>query len=124
MVEEPRPEEAPGEAPPEGGRAAAGGGGPLPPGGGGRAGAGGRIVIAKIGVDAPLTYKPVVPDPNGGTTYPPNPDGADDVAYYDFSAYPGLGGGPGIGGNSVFANPSLKWIKPSLYCKCCISSTV
>ena len=65
--------------------------------------AGDRIVIAKIGVDAPLTYKPVVPDPNGGTTYPPNPDGADDVAYYDFSAYPGLGGGPGIGGNSVFA---------------------
>src|SRR3990170_458030 len=49
-------------------------------------GAGDRIVIAKIGVDAPLTYKPVVPDPNGGTTYPPNPDGADDVAYYDFSA--------------------------------------
>src|SRR3990172_4437180 len=38
-------------------------------------GAGDRIVIAKIGVDAPLTYKPVVPDPNGGTTYPPNPDG-------------------------------------------------
>src|SRR3990172_10772957 len=141
MVEEPRPEEAPGEAPLEGEPAAAGGGGPLAlfggrlpvplvaafgavaivgiilavvvlGGGNGGSqeaelaglatdvptpvatidpnretlspnvnpnlpnlGAGDRIVIAKIGVDAPLTYKPVVPDPNGGTTYPPNPDG-------------------------------------------------
>jgi sortase (surface protein transpeptidase) len=32
----------------------------------------------------------------------PNPDGPDDVAYYDFSAWPGKGGRPGAG-NPVFA---------------------
>ena len=33
----------------------------------------------------------------------PNPNGSDDVAYYNFSAWPGKGGAPGQGGNSVFA---------------------
>ena len=33
----------------------------------------------------------------------PNPDTPDDVAYYDFSAWPGLGGAPGRGGNAVFS---------------------
>lgn len=62
----------------------------------------GRLVIKKIGVDAPLTYKEVVPNPNG-VTIPPNPNGPDDIAYYDFSAFPGLGGGPGKGGNAIYA---------------------
>src|SRR5690349_14192952 len=33
----------------------------------------------------------------------PDPDGSDDVAYYNFSAWPGFGGAPGKGGNAVFA---------------------
>lgn len=59
---------------------------------------GDRIIIGKFGVDASLTYRAVGPDGQM-----PNPDGPDDVAYYDFSAWPGLGGGPGKGGNAVFA---------------------
>ncbi len=57
-----------------------------------------RFVISKFGVDAPLTYRKV-----GKDGQMPNPDGPDDVAYYDFSEWPGLGGGPGKGGNAVFA---------------------
>jgi LPXTG-site transpeptidase (sortase) family protein len=57
-----------------------------------------RIVISKFGIDAPLTLKAV-----GSDGQMPDPETADDVAYYDFSAWPGLGGGPGKGGNSVFA---------------------
>jgi LPXTG-site transpeptidase (sortase) family protein len=33
----------------------------------------------------------------------PNPTGPEDVAYYDFSQWPGLGGVPGAGGNVVLA---------------------
>jgi LPXTG-site transpeptidase (sortase) family protein len=33
----------------------------------------------------------------------PNPDGPEDVAYYDFGQWPGLGGLPGQGGNVVLA---------------------
>jgi len=61
-------------------------------------GSGDRLVIAKFGVNAPLTYKTVASD---GTM--PNPNGADDVAYYNFAGWPGKGGAPGQGGNSVFA---------------------
>jgi LPXTG-site transpeptidase (sortase) family protein len=62
-------------------------------------GAGDRLVISKYGVNAPLTYKTVGPDGQM-----PNPNGADDVAYYNFSGFaPGFGGAPGQGGNSVFA---------------------
>ena len=61
-------------------------------------GPGDRFVISKFGVDAPLTYRKV-----GKDGQMPNPDGPDDVAYYDFSEWPGLGGGPGKGGNAVFA---------------------
>ena len=60
--------------------------------------AGDRFVISKFGVDAPLTYRKVEPD---GVM--PNPDGPDDIAYYDFSAWTGMGGAPGRGGNAVFA---------------------
>ena len=56
-----------------------------------------RIVIPKFGVDAPLSYKTV-----GLDGVMPNPNGPDDVAYYDFSAWPGYGGAPGSG-NTVMA---------------------
>jgi Sortase domain len=61
-------------------------------------GANDRLVISKIGVNAPLTHRRV--PPNGVM---PNPDGADDIAYYDFSGFQRLGGAPGLGGNAVFA---------------------
>lgn len=57
-----------------------------------------RFVISKFGVDAPLTYRKV-----GKDGQMPNPDGPDDIAYYDFSEWPGIGGAPGKGGNGVFA---------------------
>lgn len=58
---------------------------------------GARFVIPGISVDAPLTYRAVGPD---GVM--PNPEGPDDIAYYDFSAWPGKGGQPGAG-NIVFS---------------------
>lgn len=57
-----------------------------------------RFVIPSIGVDAPLTYREVPP-----SGVMPNPDGPDDIAYYDFSGFENLGGAPGLGGNAVFA---------------------
>jgi LPXTG-site transpeptidase (sortase) family protein len=57
-----------------------------------------RLVIPKLGVNATLSYKKVGPD---GAM--PDPNGPDDVAYYDFSNFPGLGGAPGKGGNAVFS---------------------
>ena len=57
-----------------------------------------RFIISKFGVNAPLTYRAVGPDGQM-----PNPDGPDDIAYYNFSAWPGKGGAPGKGGNAVFA---------------------
>ncbi|HZP56390.1 MAG TPA: class F sortase [Dehalococcoidia bacterium] len=59
---------------------------------------GDRLIIPKIGVDAPFSYK-VVP----GNGVMPNPNSWDDVAYYDFSSWPGMGGLPGKGGNVVLA---------------------
>lgn len=61
-------------------------------------GADDRFVVTKFGIDAPLTYRSVGPDGQM-----PNPEGPDDVAYYDFSSWPGMGGAPGRGGNGVFA---------------------
>jgi LPXTG-site transpeptidase (sortase) family protein len=57
-----------------------------------------RLIIPKINVDAPFTYKLVGPDGRM-----PNPEGAGDVAYYDFAQWPGMGGLPGAGGNVVVA---------------------
>jgi len=65
---------------------------PIPGGGNGD-----RLIIQKFGVNAPLTYKVVPPD---GVM--PNPNGPDDVAYYDFKSHEGLGGVPGFG-NIVLA---------------------
>jgi hypothetical protein len=57
-----------------------------------------RLIIPSIGVDAPFSLKVV---PSNGQM--PNPNGPNDVAYYDFSAHDGLGGTPGLGGNVVLA---------------------
>lgn len=57
-----------------------------------------RLMIPKIGVDAPFTVKEV-----GTDGQMPNPNGPEDVAWYDFSQWPGLGGLPGKGGNTVLA---------------------
>lgn len=57
-----------------------------------------RLLIPKIGVDAPFTYKLV---PSSGQMQ--NPNGPWDVAYYDFANHDGLGGLPGAGGNVVLA---------------------
>jgi LPXTG-site transpeptidase (sortase) family protein len=61
---------------------------------------GDRLIIEKIGVDAPFTVKVVPPPPTGQMA---NPNGPEDVAYYDFSAWEGLGGLPNAGGNVVMA---------------------
>ncbi|HEY7269666.1 MAG TPA: class F sortase [Dehalococcoidia bacterium] len=62
--------------------------------------AGDHVVIAKIGVDAPISVQKV-----GADGQMPNPNGPDDIAWYDFdqSLWPGLGGRPGSGGNVVIA---------------------
>jgi hypothetical protein len=53
---------------------------------------GDKLIIPSIGVDAPLTYRSV-----GLDGVMPNPEGPDDIAYYDFSAWPGKGGSGGNG---------------------------
>jgi len=60
--------------------------------------AGERLLIPAIGVDAPFSYKVV-----GLDGQMPNPDSWDDVAYYDFSQWPNMGGLPDKGGNVVLA---------------------
>jgi LPXTG-site transpeptidase (sortase) family protein len=57
-----------------------------------------RFKIPSIGVDAPVTIRTVGSDGQMGV-----PNGRFDVVWYDFSAWPGLGGYPGDGGNAVFA---------------------
>jgi sortase (surface protein transpeptidase) len=56
----------------------------------------GRLRIPSIGVDAPLGPQLTAPD---GTM--PMPHGPVDVAWYDFSLHPGLGGVPGLVGNAI-----------------------
>lgn len=78
---------------------------------------GARLVIPSIGVDAPFSVKTV---PSGGQM--PNPNGPEDVAWYDFSGFDGLGGTPGLGGNVVLAGhvdyinygPAVFWDIPKL----------
>ena len=50
---------------------------------------GDRLQIAKFNIDAPLVLKTV-----GSDGQMPDPDDADSVVLYDFSAWPGLGGRP------------------------------
>jgi LPXTG-site transpeptidase (sortase) family protein len=63
---------------------------------------GDRLLIPSISVDAPLTMRVVTADANGSAAMA-NPDGPEDVVWYDFSAFPGLGGRPGVGGNTVLS---------------------
>ncbi|HWC29874.1 MAG TPA: class F sortase [Dehalococcoidia bacterium] len=58
-----------------------------------------RVVISKAKVDAPVTLREV---PAGGGTLP-SPAGPDDVVFYDFTNFPGLGGYPGSGGRIVLS---------------------
>ena len=57
-----------------------------------------RLIIPAIQLDVPVTAKAV--GPNGEM---PSPDGPEQVIWYDFSRFPGLGGKPGAGGNTVLA---------------------
>ena len=59
----------------------------------------GRISIPAISVNAPLTYRLVDGAPGAVM---PDPSGPTDVAYYDMSKWPGLGGVPGAGHNAIF----------------------
>lgn len=61
-------------------------------------GEGDRLIIPSISVDAPLTMKVVGSDGQMG-----NPEGPQDVVWYDFSGFSGLGGRPGTGGNTVLS---------------------
>jgi sortase (surface protein transpeptidase) len=55
--------------------------------------------IPRFGVDAQVSEKHVG---NGAATMP-NPNGPAEVAYYDMSAWDGLGGVPGGGQNAIFS---------------------
>jgi len=57
-----------------------------------------RMVISRLGVNAPINVSPVSPDGVMGV-----PLGANDVVWYDFNGVRGFGGYPGQGGNAVFA---------------------
>jgi LPXTG-site transpeptidase (sortase) family protein len=58
-----------------------------------------RIVIGKANINAPITLR-VVPAEGG---YLASPNGPNDVVFYDFSNWPGIGGYPGIGGTAIFS---------------------
>lgn len=58
----------------------------------------GRLRIPSISVDAQIGARVVGPD---GTM--PNPAGPADVVWYDMSAWAGMGGAPGQGGNAIFS---------------------
>jgi hypothetical protein len=72
-------------------------------------GSGDRLVISRFGVSAPITVKTV-----GKDGQMPNPAGEDDVAYYNFSNWPGYGGAPGKG-NAVFAGHVDSGFAPCKY---------
>jgi LPXTG-site transpeptidase (sortase) family protein len=55
-----------------------------------------RIRIPKLGIDAGVSPRYV----DGAVM--PNPDGPENVAWYDMSQYPGMGGVPGAGRNAIF----------------------
>jgi len=58
-----------------------------------------RLIIPKIGVNAPVNDRVIGPDGAMGT-----PNGKDDVVWYDFMNYGGMGGFPGIpGANALFS---------------------
>ena len=57
-----------------------------------------RIIIPSIGADAPITASAV-----GADGKMPDPASLQQVLWYDFSQWPGLGGLPAAGGNALFA---------------------
>lgn len=57
-----------------------------------------RVRIPVLGVDARVASRYV-----GGDGVMPNPVGPADVIWYDLSAWSGLGGEPGSGGNAIFS---------------------
>lgn len=57
-----------------------------------------RLIISKIGVNAPITHKAVP-----ATSILPDPNSPDDVVLYRFDLHQGLGGFPGNGGNTVLS---------------------
>jgi hypothetical protein len=57
-----------------------------------------RVVVPRIDADAPVSAGVV-----GADGRMPSPPTKEDVVWYDFSNYPGLGGLPGKGGNVVLA---------------------
>ena len=57
-----------------------------------------RVRIPRLGVDAGVASRYV-----GGDGVMANPQGPADVIWYDLSAWPGMGGAPGEGGNAVFS---------------------
>jgi LPXTG-site transpeptidase (sortase) family protein len=57
-----------------------------------------RMWIPKIGVNAPINVRVIGADGVMGI-----PNGKDDVVWYDFSGWSGMGGYPGAGGNAVFS---------------------
>ena len=59
---------------------------------------GDRLIVAKISLDAPISMRQV-----GADGRMPIPEGPHDVVWYDFSAFQGLGGRPGVGGNTVLS---------------------
>ena len=63
-----------------------------------------RLVVPLYGIEAPLTLRTV-----GQDGVMANPDGRDDVAYYNFSAWPGKGGAPGLGGKFGIRGSRRLW---------------
>jgi hypothetical protein len=61
-------------------------------------GSGDTLVIAGLGINAPVNTRNVGDDGRMG-----DPAGKDDVVRYDFPTIPELGGYPGIGGTTVLA---------------------
>ena len=57
-----------------------------------------RMKIPSIGVDAPVNVRVIGADGQMGV-----PNGKDDVIWYDFANWAGMGGYPGSGGNAVFS---------------------
>ncbi len=63
-------------------------------------GSGDQLIIPSIGVDASMSSAVVTLNDSGEAVLP-NPSGPTDVVWYDFSNFPGMGGRPGGGGNTV-----------------------
>ena len=77
---------------------AAGGSGGAAATGGGISSSGDRLVLQRLGINAPVNYRTVPSDGQLG-----DPAGPYDVVWYDFRNFSGMGGYPGEGGNAVLA---------------------